>query len=85
MKDLRLYIKICEGCGVLWLRTAASDGVYCRRCLVTLADFPPPNPGKCRNKRIRMAGERAARQSHPRCRRSHSSHTTPNRSGGGVA
>jgi len=67
MNDLRMFLKICEGCGVLWLRTGASDGVYCHRCATKLADFPQPNPGKCRNHRIRMAGERAARQRRPRC------------------
>ncbi|MBB5057224.1 ribosomal protein S27E [Granulicella aggregans] len=61
MNDSRLYLKICEGCGVLWLRTGAADGVYCRGCATTLAEFPKPNPGKCRNHRIRTASERATR------------------------
>jgi hypothetical protein len=65
MNDSRLYLKICEGCGVLWLRAGAVDGVYCRACATRLAEFPKPNPGKCRNHRIRTAGERAART---RCR-----------------
>lgn len=68
MNDLRMYLKICEGCGVLWLRTGAVDGVYCRSCSTKLAEFPAPNPGKCRNHRIRRAGERVARQARPRCR-----------------
>jgi len=65
MNNSRVYLKICEGCGVLWLRTGATDGVYCRSCATRLAEFPKPNPGKCRNHRIRMVGERAGRT---RCR-----------------
>ena len=42
MIDLRLDLKVCEGCGTLWLRTGLADGVYCRGCARTLADFPAP-------------------------------------------
>lgn len=31
MTDLRLDLKVCEGCGALWLRATMGD-VYCRRC-----------------------------------------------------
>lgn len=42
MNTLRLSLKVCEACGVLWLRGEVSDGVYCRGCAVRLAQFPAP-------------------------------------------
>ena len=41
MKQVRVDLKICEGCGALWLR-ALGRGVYCRRCEAILSDFPAP-------------------------------------------
>jgi hypothetical protein len=41
MKDLRLELKVCEGCGALWLRNGVGDGVYCSRCSFRLSSFPP--------------------------------------------
>jgi len=40
MKDLRVNLKICEGCGALWLRAEAAGGVYCSHCAPVLAEFP---------------------------------------------
>jgi hypothetical protein len=40
MNYLRLDLKICEGCGVLWLRRTVADGVYCTTCTTRLASFP---------------------------------------------
>ncbi len=40
MNDLHMELKVCEGCGALWLRTGALNGVYCRGCRSTLAEFP---------------------------------------------
>ena len=60
MNDLRLVLKVCEGCGALWLRTLAADGVYCRRCALHLAHFPAP--------RARHPGGRKPRLARPsRC------------------
>ena len=41
MKDLRVELKICEGCGALWLRTV-SEGNYCRSCSRWVSDCPAP-------------------------------------------
>ena len=38
--QIRVELKVCEGCGALWLR-GANHGVYCGRCAAMLADFPP--------------------------------------------
>jgi hypothetical protein len=40
-RHLCLELKVCEGCGALWLR-AQNHGAYCRRCALRLSDFPPP-------------------------------------------
>lgn len=46
MNDLRMELKVCEGCGALWLRAGESAGVYCRSCSGRLAQFPPPKNGR---------------------------------------
>jgi hypothetical protein len=40
MNDLRMDLKVCEGCGALWLRTIEWGGIYCRGCRTKLAEFP---------------------------------------------
>jgi hypothetical protein len=35
-----MQLKVCEGCGSLWVRSSAVSVVYCRSCIVKLADFP---------------------------------------------
>lgn len=40
MNYLRMDLKVCEGCGVLWLRTAPLDGVYCDGCARKLMEYP---------------------------------------------
>lgn len=39
---LRMELKVCEGCGALWVRPSAHPEVYCPSCARRLADFPPP-------------------------------------------
>jgi hypothetical protein len=41
MKHFCVDLKVCEGCGGLWLR-ADNHGVYCRRCSLMLSEFPAP-------------------------------------------
>jgi len=41
MNYLRVELKVCEGCGALWLR-AMNRGVYCLGCAVRLSEFPAP-------------------------------------------
>ena len=42
MKYLRRDLKVCEGCGGLWVRAAEETaGVYCRHCRPLMADLPP--------------------------------------------
>ena len=41
MKHFCVELKVCEGCGGLWLR-ARNHGVYCRKCALLLSEFPAP-------------------------------------------
>ncbi len=51
--ELRVQLKICEGCGCLWYRTQAQGSVYCRRCETKLKDFPTPESRKRRGRPAR--------------------------------
>jgi hypothetical protein len=49
MKHFCVELKVCEGCGGLWLRArnaaqlaGKNHGVYCRNCALRLSDFPAP-------------------------------------------
>jgi hypothetical protein len=42
--DSILDLKICEGCGALWFRTAGRSHAYCIRCTRILAEFSAPRP-----------------------------------------
>jgi hypothetical protein len=42
MNQSCLQLKICEGCGRLWLRNHTVKDVYCRQCMVHFSDFPAP-------------------------------------------
>ncbi len=53
MNYLRLDLKVCEGCGALWLRPETTAGVYCRNCAAKLAEFPAPR--RRRSTRVRPA------------------------------
>jgi hypothetical protein len=47
--EVCVQLKICEGCGCLWLR-AENQGVYCCNCQVKLKDFPAPETRKRRGR-----------------------------------
>lgn len=51
--ELRVQLKICEGCGCLWYRAQYEDGVYCWECEVKFKDFPKPETRKLRGRRSR--------------------------------
>jgi hypothetical protein len=71
MKDFRVELKVCEGCGGLWLRArdleAQRRGAYCSSCVQWLAEFPAPKRCQARsesqrNRRRRNRAARAAAQ-----------------------
>lgn len=41
MMYVRICLKVCEGCGALWLRAEDSSHVYCPACAPRLAAIPP--------------------------------------------
>jgi hypothetical protein len=48
--ELRVQLKICEGCGCLWYRAQTIESVYCLRCETKLKDFPSPESRKRRGR-----------------------------------
>ncbi len=69
MKHLLVELKICEGCGVLWLRSGIMDGVYCSGCSLRLSKFPErrkrpggrprlARPSRCGVTHLRTGGTR---------------------------
>jgi hypothetical protein len=57
--ELRVQLKICEGCGCLWYRTQSQNGVYCKECETKLHEFPSPGSRKRRGRPVRKASGRA--------------------------
>ena len=49
--EVRVQLKVCEGCGCLWYRTQDLATVYCKQCEVKLRDFPSPESRKRRGRR----------------------------------
>ena len=60
MNYLRMDLKVCEGCGALWLRAGIEEGVYCRSCAALLAEFPKPGSRGARMSRRRVTRTRVA-------------------------
>jgi hypothetical protein len=48
--DVRVQLKICEGCGCLWCRQQNQSSVYCKACEVKLKNFPTPESRKRRGR-----------------------------------
>ena len=44
MTYVRIFLKICEGCGALWLRAHGSEDVYCVACSRKMRTLPAPRP-----------------------------------------
>ncbi len=44
--ELRVQLKICEGCGCLWYRAQTQRSVYCKECDIKLREFPLPESRK---------------------------------------
>jgi hypothetical protein len=48
--ELRVQLKICEGCGCLWYRAHTHKSVYCKECELKLRNFPTPESRKRRGR-----------------------------------
>jgi hypothetical protein len=51
--ELRVQLKVCEGCGCLWYRAQNHGSVYCRQCELKLRDFPAAESRKLRGRPVR--------------------------------
>ena len=51
--ELRVQLKICEGCGCLWYRPHTQESVYCFGCETKLSEFPTPESRKRRGRPAR--------------------------------
>jgi hypothetical protein len=60
MTYLRIFLKVCEGCGSLWFRTQDSPEVYCSGCSARMRSLPQARrsrrPGRRGNHGARKAG-----------------------------
>jgi len=56
MKYVKMQLKVCEGCGTLWVRSLLC-GVYCKRCALLLSEFPNPESRKRRGRKKRTLRE----------------------------
>ena len=44
--EVRVQLKVCEGCGCLWYRVQTQESVYCKECESKLRTFPSPESRK---------------------------------------
>jgi hypothetical protein len=51
MHDIKLELKVCEGCGSLWVRHCGMAQPYCAGCKKKLAEFPNRGPKRPRGRR----------------------------------
>jgi len=59
MEYLLLELKICEGCGMLWLRRNQPAAPYCSGCTQRLANFPVPTTTRRASGGPRTPGSRS--------------------------
>jgi hypothetical protein len=63
MKEFRVELKVCEGCGGLWLCARETEaerrGAYCSSCVQWLAEFPAPKRGQARGEAQRKRRQRS--------------------------
>ena len=52
--ELRVHLKICEGCGCLWYRAQVETRVYCAACNERFKQFPTPQSRKRRGRPRKM-------------------------------
>ena len=48
--EVRVQLKVCEGCGCLWYRAQSLETVYCNECQLKLRTFPAPESRKRRGR-----------------------------------
>lgn len=53
MMYLRIFLKVCEGCGALWYRPENCPDVYCSGCAPRLQLLPPGRRSRRPGRRMR--------------------------------
>lgn len=53
--EVRVQLKVCEGCGCLWFRSQMEESVYCGGCATRLREFPSPQTRKRPGRRPHQA------------------------------
>jgi hypothetical protein len=53
--EVRVQLKICEGCGSLFYRAQTQGSIYCRGCDAKLRNFPTPESRKRRGRPSRKS------------------------------
>ena len=53
--ELRVQLKICEGCGCLWYRAQHHGSVYCKECEAKLRQYPSPESRKRLGRPVRKS------------------------------
>lgn len=48
--EVRVQLKVCEGCGCLWYRSQMEANVYCKGCEHRLREFPSPDSRRRRGR-----------------------------------
>ena len=48
--EVRIQLKVCQGCGCLWYRAQTLDSVSCKECEAKLKTFPSPESRKRRGR-----------------------------------
>lgn len=56
--EVRVQLKVCEGCGCLWYRVQTQQSVYCKECESKLRTFPTPESRKRRGRPARKRLEK---------------------------
>ena len=62
MTYLSVTLKVCEGCGTLWLRSQASLTVYCKHCEERLRHFPDPKTRRRPGRPLKHSGDARDRE-----------------------
>ena len=52
--EVRVQLKVCEGCGCFWYRAQGEQNVYCRECKTRLREFPSPASRKRRGRPVKQ-------------------------------
>gem|GEM_PF-4758849 len=47
----RMELKVCECCGMLWMRPIGRKWRYCKRCMARVVEIPKADPNLSTNRK----------------------------------